>query len=250
MAQAQTSDSMATDYIDTLPDRVAAMRKKVDELVRYYGGLKDLDLPEQIISVGNEINKETELLVPLIDTETLKKWNKRMIKIESVNAVLRNIEESAVYDLTVSSSTIFAKEIHKTLRVIEWLLGHADQITGVSKLAFEKAEKKYGEQILWGVLGFFINLAIGDLDGIDKSIDGIGNGLDSASTFIAECVMGSIAISAVESLLAGFSIESFRRKIEPILTLKSNAEADVMRMAFPVGKPGRARRKKAHRVRL
>lgn len=237
------------DYLDTLPDRILEAKKKVEELVRYYHELQKMDIPDSIISVSDEVDKETELLVPKIDTDTLKLWRKRMVKVESVNAVLRGIEDSVVYDFTVSNNSILAKELHKVLRVFEWLLGHADMIKNVGQLACDKADEKYGAGILDGIVGFFIHLGLGDFSGANDARREIASDVDRASSFIAECIMGSVAISAVETMMAGFSIEKFKEKIEPILTIKSKAEADIMSMAFPMGRSGRARRKKAHRVR-
>ena len=238
-----------SDNIDSLPQRVEAASKAASKLMEYYRDLRQVDIPTKILLVGDGVEVATEALIPKLHADEFAKWRKRAVKIEAVNGALKRFETQMMLEFTQPTLSIMAKQFHSVLRKGEWLVGHADQILAIGDIATRAADEKFGDRLLDGIAELLVHVGLGDLTGANTARQELQSSIEKASSFIASVVIAVIALNGIEAVLSAFSAESFRENILPVLNAKKACEEEIMAAAFPVGKRGRARRKKQHRVR-
>lgn len=216
-------------------------KAKVDHALAFYDELMSADIPESIILIGDVSEPLVEKFVPPLDKEELQIWHRRAIPIEAVNRILRTFEVEVIQSLTVSSTSLILREVHKVLKRYEFFIGHIGELTLIITGALAFAEGYFEDDLKRGSANAWRAIMSLDAKALKAAIIERAKLLQEIAGYILESAILGIVTSIVEASLVAFTAEKWAEHVGPMIEVRKRAIQSLKDAAFPQGK-GRVRR--------
>ena len=144
-------------------ERMEAVKKELDEVIKFYRELQKISLPAKIIMISDAAEGATERFVPKLNAQLLKKWNQRANNVKKDNENFANFEFGVCETMAASGASVVFKEVHKLYRKLEWIVNHTAEIIALILETLQIAGESEKTDELWqDIKGAFVSIFTGD----------------------------------------------------------------------------------------
>lgn len=217
-------------------ERMEAVKKELDEVIKFYRELQKISLPAKIIMISDAAEGATERFVPKLNAQLLKKWNQRANNVKKDNENFANFEFGVCETMAASGASVVFKEVHKLYRKLEWIVNHTAEIIALILETLQIAGESEKTDELWqDIKGAFVSIFTGDWSKVPGYLAKIGEDAAEIVAYISKsAVFGVIAI-IFEGTLAAVNGAAYVKIISPVLDIKKACEEQVFKSALPQG---------------
>lgn len=236
--------------IDKIEKQFAALKKRAANAKEFYQSLEKLPLEKVIDGVSDDVDDTITAFLPVFKKTRFAQWKTRAIPIEAVNKILVEFELEVAKEYTSTISSVIARQLIKTLAIVEWMTTHKLIVFDVARLIQQQILKitwegmPYVNPMVYVMAAFSPEARVGLKD---IAVEKYKAQRDFIEKLAAVMVL-LMTISLVEGIVGAFELLRSKSQWAILNRLIQDALSSLEAKSFPQAK-GRWRRQARHRIR-